>query len=285
MIETRFALPQRSPQPFIVPCTCVAPASTAASELATPQLGVVVAVDADPHARRRSAGHRVGRRLGRPGAAARSRWCRTATTRVGARLGGGAQARAARSRGRRGSRRRSARRRRSRACPAPTRKATDSAIMRRFSSRSTRTTFSRCSPQVLPTSVQTGAKQSASTRSAGVLLGRGVAPAGHAEGGDLGVGEALAARAARTARAPSGSRTGSRPRSTCDAELVELVRDAQLLGGRQRHALALHAVAQGGVVELDREVAVVIGDRSFLGGRRRTRAAAGTRWARLAAAR
>ena len=31
-----------------------------------------------------------------------------------------------------------------RACPAPTRKATDSAIIARFSSRSTRTTFSRC---------------------------------------------------------------------------------------------------------------------------------------------
>ena len=36
MIETRLALPQRSPQPFIVACTCVAPASTPASELATP---------------------------------------------------------------------------------------------------------------------------------------------------------------------------------------------------------------------------------------------------------
>ena len=39
--------------------------------------------------------------------------------------------------------------------------------MRRFSSRSTRTTFSRCRLQVLPTSVQTGAKESASSRRAG----------------------------------------------------------------------------------------------------------------------
>ena len=31
----RSALPQRSPKPLIVPCTCTAPASTAASELAT----------------------------------------------------------------------------------------------------------------------------------------------------------------------------------------------------------------------------------------------------------
>jgi hypothetical protein len=36
-----------------------------------------------------------------------------------------------------------------------------------------------------------------------------------------------------------------------DAELVELARDAHLLGGGQRQAGALHAVAQCGVVELD----------------------------------
>ncbi len=35
MIEIRLAFPQRSPQPLIVPCTCVQPASTAASALAT----------------------------------------------------------------------------------------------------------------------------------------------------------------------------------------------------------------------------------------------------------
>src|SRR5437868_671311 len=37
--------------------------------------------------------------------------------------------------------------------------------MRRFSSREARTTFSTCSTDVLPTSVHTGAKHSASTRS------------------------------------------------------------------------------------------------------------------------
>src|SRR2546430_8113714 len=35
MIETRLALPQRSPNPLIVPCTCSTPSLTAASELAT----------------------------------------------------------------------------------------------------------------------------------------------------------------------------------------------------------------------------------------------------------
>ena len=37
MIETRLAFPVRSPIPFIVPCTWVAPLSTAASVFATPQ--------------------------------------------------------------------------------------------------------------------------------------------------------------------------------------------------------------------------------------------------------
>ena len=36
MIATRLALPVRSPMPFIVACTCVAPSATAASVLATP---------------------------------------------------------------------------------------------------------------------------------------------------------------------------------------------------------------------------------------------------------
>ena len=35
MIEIRLALPQRSPQPLIVPCTCMQPASTPASAFAT----------------------------------------------------------------------------------------------------------------------------------------------------------------------------------------------------------------------------------------------------------
>ena len=35
MTLTRSTLPQRSPMPLIVPCTCVAPAATAASVLAT----------------------------------------------------------------------------------------------------------------------------------------------------------------------------------------------------------------------------------------------------------
>ena len=61
MIVTRFALPVRSPMPLIVPCTCVAPASTAASVFATRAAGVVVAVDAERDAGQRFA-HDAGDR-------------------------------------------------------------------------------------------------------------------------------------------------------------------------------------------------------------------------------
>ena len=164
-----------------------APARTAASEFATPHSASLWQWMPTG----------VAERLGdrrrwppRPRAAARRRSCRTASpTRRPPRP---PRARsAARSRGRRARRRRSARRRRRRSCPRATRKATESAIMRRFSSRSTRTTFSRCRLQVLPTIVQTGAKQPASSRSAVVLLGGHAAPAGHPEGGDLRVAERL----------------------------------------------------------------------------------------------
>ena len=46
MIEVRLALPQRSPMPLSVPWIWRQPARTAASELATALLGVVVGVDA-----------------------------------------------------------------------------------------------------------------------------------------------------------------------------------------------------------------------------------------------
>ena len=45
MIETRLALPQRSPKPLIVPCTCRMPSSTAAIVLAI--YGAVVVSMAD----------------------------------------------------------------------------------------------------------------------------------------------------------------------------------------------------------------------------------------------
>jgi hypothetical protein len=48
-----------------------------------------------------------------------------------------------------------------------------------------------------------------------------------------------------------GVRAGKARLDQREAEAVERVRDAQLLLRGQRHALALHAVAQGGVVDED----------------------------------
>ena len=57
--EIRLTLPQRSPKPLIVPCTWVAPISTAGQRVGHRQLAVVVAVNAQ-------------RRLDRPGSLARA---------------------------------------------------------------------------------------------------------------------------------------------------------------------------------------------------------------------
>ena len=81
MIETRFALPVRSPMPFIVPWTCVRARLDGGQRVGHAALGVVVAVDADARRRRRAARDHGGRRRRRSARAATSRWCRTATTR------------------------------------------------------------------------------------------------------------------------------------------------------------------------------------------------------------
>ena len=55
MIETRFALPVRSPMPFIVPWTCVGAGLDGGQRVGHAALGVVVAVDPDPRGPRASA--------------------------------------------------------------------------------------------------------------------------------------------------------------------------------------------------------------------------------------
>ena len=94
MIETRFALPVRSPKPFIVPWTWVAPASTAASEFATAQppslwQWMPTRRPARPHRRR----DRLGDLAGQRGAVRVAQ-----DDALGARVDGGAQARSAYSR-------------------------------------------------------------------------------------------------------------------------------------------------------------------------------------------
>ena len=80
-----------------------------------------------------------------------------------------------------------------------------------------------------------------------VVGGGDPAPARHAEGGDLGVGEALA-REQLEQLALLRIRRREAGLDQVDAELVELVGDAQLLVGREGHPLALHAVAQRCVI-------------------------------------
>ena len=159
MIVTRLAFPVRSPMPLIVPCTCVAPASTAVSVFATPQ----------PES------SWVWMPRGTPGSA-------SLTTAKAVRICGGSEPPLVSQRTRRSAPASAAARRQSSAYPGsspkpskkcsassstrlprPARKATESAIIARFSSRLTRTTFSTCSTDALPTIVQTGAKESAST--------------------------------------------------------------------------------------------------------------------------
>ena len=122
--------------------------------------------------------------------------------------------------------------------------------MRRFSSGSTCVTFSRWSDHVLPTSVQTGAKQSASNRSAGSSSAaesrRRVMP----KATIVGVREVLP-REQLEERLLLGIGRGETGLDQVYAEVVERVRDPHLLVGRQRHSLPLHAVTQSGVVDGD----------------------------------
>ena len=102
----------------------------------------------------------------------------------------------------------------------------------------------------MPTSVHTGAKHSAMTRSAGSASAatprRRVIPKAQ-----------ICAWRKRLAREQPeqlellGVGAGEPGLDEVQAELVEPMGDAQLLPGRQGHALPLHPVAQGGVVELD----------------------------------
>jgi hypothetical protein len=83
-----------------------------------------------------------------------------------------------------------------------------------------------------------------------VVLRGDVAPPRHPERGDLRGPERLARQQLEQLRllGVGGGEAGFDQR---DAELVEDVRDAHLLLGRERHPLPLHSVAQGAVVDGD----------------------------------
>ena len=246
MIVTRFALPVRSPTPFIVPWTCVAPASTAASELATPHAAVVVAVDAD----------RAAAERGDDLAVASAIWSGSdepfvshRTTRSAPAVDRGAQAA-----------------QRVLAVVAPAVEEVlgvvdDALALRRRGTRPTRRS-SRGSPRdrrgrpsrgAGPTSCRRSCRPARSSRRARAAPGR--RRRSRRAGASSRTRRSARSRSARARAARRARLLGVRRREAgldeVDAELVERVRDAQLLGGGQGHALALHAVAQGGVVELD----------------------------------
>ncbi len=84
----------------------------------------------------------------------------------------------------------------------------------------------------------------------GIVLRPHVPPARHAECRDLRVLETLAGQQLEELELLGVGAREARL-DQVDPELVEHVRDAHLLVRRQRHALPLHAITQGGVVELD----------------------------------
>ena len=120
--------------------------------------------------------------------------------------------------------------------------------MRRFSSRSTRSTFSMCRSQVLPTSVATGAQQSTMILRLGSLAAVTPLPR-------VMPNTAMSERprsSGCTLRKNSlslGLEPGKPPSMRCTPRSAMRRGDAHLLVHRHAQPLALHAVAQGGVVE------------------------------------
>ena len=169
----------------MVPCTCAAPASTATRELATAQplslwAWMPTAPGAPPRPRRR---RRRRTAAGGPVGVAQ------ATTAAPASAAAVAHRSAYSGSSRQPSKKCSASRKT--ACPAPSRKRTESSTMRRFSSRLTRSTLVTCRSQVLPTMATVAVKISASTRRSRRPRPRVLAP-GRAEGDEIRVAEPLA---------------------------------------------------------------------------------------------
>ena len=246
MIVTRFAFPVRSPMPLIVPCTCVAPASTATSVFATAQPPSSCVWMPSATRRQRLAHRRDDRRdLGRQRAAVRV----AQHDALGARVGGGAHAvervrrvdvpaveevlgveqRALALAGEEGDRLGD---HREVLLAGDAHDLLDVQQARLADERDHRREALGEDPQAL------------------VGVGRQPAPAGHAEADDLAALEPLAGEQLEQLLLLGVRRREARL-DQVDAEVVEPPHDAQLLLGGQAHAAAAHAVTQGGVVELD----------------------------------
>ena len=230
MIVTRLALPVRSPMPLIVPCTCVAPASTADQRVGDRAAGVVVRVDPQRHLRQRS----------RATSATTSRMLRGQRAAVGvaqhhplgARVGGGAQA--------------VERVPASSAKPSKKCSASNSTRLPCAHEEGDRlgdhaqvllaARRARPSRRAAPRSCRRACRPARSSRRASAAprpARRRVAAAGHAEGDDLATSAGARRRAARTARCSFGLDDGKPASIRWMPSVVERVHDAQLLLGRE----------------------------------------------------
>ena len=200
------------------------------------------------------AGSRVGQVVDRGGhhaTAACRRWCRTARPPRRRRRARSAPPRRC-TRGRAGSRRRSARSRRRPAGPRATRCATVSRTIARFSSPVVRSARSTCRMSDLATSADRrglGVQQRPHLR---VVGDRDAGLAGGAERDQHGVPQVQFGARAAEELGVLGHRARPAALDEADAELVEQPGDRELVDHRVADALALGAVAQRGVEDLER---------------------------------
>jgi hypothetical protein len=105
----------------------------------------------------------------------------------------------------------------------------------------------------LPKTVTTGVAAASSAAEVGVVLGRDALAAGRAEGREAGVRSGTSRMRSKKSRRAGSSRATAL--DEVDPEGVEAARDGDLVVAREADALALGAVAQGGVVQLDADAA------------------------------
>ena len=178
------------------------------------------------------------------------RWCRTARPSRRRRAPPRAASRARRP-GRPCSRRRSARRRRSRAGRARAGTRPLSSIMRRFSSSVVRSTSVTCSVQLLPKTVHTGVPRLEQRLDVRVVLGRDPARGRSSRTPRSARASTGMSRARSKNSASFGFEPGQPPSMKATPNSSRRCGDAELVVDRERDALALRAVAERGVVDLD----------------------------------
>ena len=119
-----------------------------------------------------------------------------------------------------------------------------------------RSASSTCRSCDFATRVTTAAPLSRSAATCGSSAARDAGPAGRAEGRELGVPQVQLGRRPAEELGVLGVRARPAALDVADPEPVELPRDRQLVGDREVEPLLLGAVAQRGVVDVERAVQV-----------------------------